>query len=110
MLPQKKKVDISSFSEQEKVLFAKYGKIPSKNKLADKLKERKYFDSGDYNMSKQGVVPHHHVGTAIPSPADIPHASPGLSTSPGGSQVLGTSPTNSNLATSPGKLSAMSYQ
>jgi len=45
-------------------------------------------------MSKAGVSPQHAVGTAIPSPADIPHASPpnNASTSPG---ALGTSPTNS---------------
>ncbi|GAA5827415.1 hypothetical protein JCM10212_006835, partial [Sporobolomyces blumeae] len=85
--------------------------------------ERKYFDSGDYAMSKAGVSPQSAVGTAIPSPADIPHASPpqtnasnsaGLSTSPsastspgsipigspstggggGGNQGMGTSPTS----------------
>ncbi|BGP27657.1 cAMP-regulated phosphoprotein family protein [Rhodotorula toruloides] len=77
MLPNRQKVDISSFSEQEKELFQKYGKVPAhKNLLANKLKERKYFDSGDYAMSKAGVSPPQSVGTAIPSPADIPHASP----------------------------------
>ncbi|BGP20190.1 hypothetical protein JCM10213_005956 [Rhodosporidiobolus nylandii] len=77
MLPNRQKVDISSFSEQEKELFQKYGKLPThKNLLGNKLKERKYFDSGDYAMSKAGVSPQHSVGTAIPSPADIPHASP----------------------------------
>ncbi|GAA5823198.1 hypothetical protein JCM3770_004312 [Rhodotorula araucariae] len=98
MLPNRKKVDISTFSEQEKELFEKYGKVPAhKNLLANKLKERKYFDSGDYAMSKAGVSPPQSVGTAIPSPADIPHAQPpaqqgsssnaigipGASTSPG---------------------------
>ncbi|GAA5820875.1 hypothetical protein JCM11251_001854 [Rhodosporidiobolus azoricus] len=77
MLPNQKKVDISSFSDQEKELFQKYGKVPThKNLLGNKLKERKYFDSGDYAMSKAGVSPQQSVGTAIPSPADIPHASP----------------------------------
>ncbi|GAA5872219.1 hypothetical protein JCM16303_001020 [Sporobolomyces ruberrimus] len=125
MLPGKQKVDISSFSDQEKELFQKYGKVPThKNLLSNKLKERKYFDSGDYAMSKAGVSPQSSVGTAIPSPADIPHASPpqhnsnsgaGLSTSPssstspgsmpigspssqsaGGAMGMGTSPTNSS--------------
>lgn len=140
-----------SFSDQEKELFQKYGKVPThKNLLSNKLKvsdlcappplcpsrgkvsprfvpsyqERKYFDSGDYAMSKAGVSPQSSVGTAIPSPADIPHASPpqhnsnsgaGLSTSPssstspgsmpigspssqsaGGAMGMGTSPTNSS--------------
>ncbi|GAA5929610.1 hypothetical protein JCM3775_006496 [Rhodotorula graminis] len=40
------------------------------------MQERKYFDSGDYAMSKAGVSPPQSVGTAIPSPADIPHAQP----------------------------------
>lgn len=62
-------------------------------------------------MSKAGVSPQHAVGTAIPSPADIPHASPPTtnpvpisSTSPSGStgagfagQVgTGSSPTTSS--------------
>ncbi|KAK4049324.1 hypothetical protein OIV83_004261 [Microbotryomycetes sp. JL201] len=96
MLPhQRQKVDISSLNDQERELFQRYGKVPShKGLLANKLKlaviaamgaysleltrlqERKYFDSGDYAMSKAGVSPQHVVGTAIPSPADIPHASP----------------------------------
>ncbi|GAA6013077.1 hypothetical protein JCM10207_006164 [Rhodosporidiobolus poonsookiae] len=89
MLPNRQKVDISSFSEQEKELFQKYGKVPThKNLLGNKLKERKYFDSGDYAMSKAGVSPQQSVGTAIPSPADIPHASP---PSQGGSANSGSS-------------------
>ncbi|KAI5475247.1 cAMP-regulated phosphoprotein family protein [Pseudohyphozyma bogoriensis] len=123
MLPGRQKVDISSFTEQERELFQKYGKVPThKNLLSQKLKERKYFDSGDYAMSKAGVTPHQQVGTAIPSPADIPHASPPanpLSTSPSSSGIsvpgMGSSPTNTpqnsfgaggpgvGLGTSPGK-------
>ncbi|GAA5871552.1 hypothetical protein JCM3774_006293 [Rhodotorula dairenensis] len=88
MLPNRQKVDISSFSEQEKELFQKYGKVPAqKNLLANKLKERKYFDSGDYAMSKAGVSPPQSVGTAIPSPADIPHASPPSAQSIPGAKV-----------------------
>jgi hypothetical protein len=30
--------------------------------------ERKYFDSGDYALSKAGVTPQSTVGTAIPNP------------------------------------------
>ncbi|KAK4049342.1 hypothetical protein OIO90_005471 [Microbotryomycetes sp. JL221] len=104
MLPhQRQKVDLSSLTDQERELFQKYGKLPShKGLLANKLKERKYFDSGDYAMSKAGVSPQHVVGTAIPSPADIPHASPpstnpvpisGGSTQPG--STVSTSPSSS---------------
>lgn len=30
--------------------------------------DRKYFDSGDYALSKAGVAPQSTVGTAIPNP------------------------------------------
>lgn len=39
------------------------------------FKERKYFDSGDYALSKAGKAPQQDVGTAIPNPETIPHAS-----------------------------------
>lgn len=70
---QKNKVDISvrlqtdrivipriadapqSLTEEEQKLFRLYGKLPNKKDLLqNKLKERKYFDSGDYAMSKAG--------------------------------------------------------
>ncbi|GAA6025513.1 hypothetical protein JCM11491_004142 [Sporobolomyces phaffii] len=103
MLPGKQKVDISSFSDQEKELFQKYGKVPThKNLLSNKLKERKYFDSGDYAMSKAGVSPQSSVGTAIPSPADIPHASPPQHSSSNSGAGLSTSPSQSS--TSPGSI------
>ncbi|KAL1748393.1 camp-regulated phosphoprotein/endosulfine conserved region-domain-containing protein [Schizophyllum fasciatum] len=89
-----KKIDTSGFSEQEKQLFAKYGKVPThKNVLMKMQKDRKYFDSGDYALSKAGVAPQSTVGTAIPNPENIPHAS-----SPSGNghnnNGLSTSPTN----------------
>lgn len=57
------------------------------------------------------MSPSHAVGTAIPSPADIPHASPPTSTSPNSNSIgmglSGTSPTGSHggggMGTSPGK-------
>ncbi|KAF9454851.1 Endosulfine-domain-containing protein [Macrolepiota fuliginosa MF-IS2] len=82
MLPaQRNKVDISKLTPQEQQLFAKYGKLPThKNILMKMQKERKYFDSGDYALSKAGVTPQSTVGTAIPNPENIPHASnPGIS-------------------------------
>ncbi|KAJ7069988.1 Endosulfine-domain-containing protein [Mycena amicta] len=94
MLPaQRNKVDMSKLNEQEQLLFAKYGKLPThKNTLMKMQKDRKYFDSGDYALSKAGVAPQNAVGTAIPNPENIPHASspPANGSHPG----LAQSPTN----------------
>ncbi|PBK97672.1 Endosulfine-domain-containing protein [Armillaria gallica] len=92
MLPaQRKKVDISKLSDQEQILFSKYGKLPThKNVLMKMQKDRKYFDSGDYALSKAGVAPQSTVGTAIPNPQNIPHASSPTN----GHQGLSVSPTN----------------
>lgn len=49
--------------------------------------DRKYFDSGDYALSKAGVAPQNTVGTAIPNPEK--YASPTLSV------ILHSSPTAS---------------
>ncbi|AMD19385.1 HBR484Wp [Eremothecium sinecaudum] len=49
-------VDLSSLTPQEQKLYKMYGKMPSKKDLfKHKLHERKYFDSGDYALSKAGV-------------------------------------------------------
>lgn len=79
MLPaQKNKVDISSLSEEEQKLFRLYGKLPSKKDiLSNKLKERKYFDSGDYALSKAGKasdVGVTTIGSKHPLPENIPHS------------------------------------
>ncbi|KAG5338865.1 hypothetical protein E4T56_gene3992 [Termitomyces sp. T112] len=97
MLPyQRNKIDISKLNPQEQQLFAKYGKLPThKNVLTKMQKERKYFDSGDYALSKAGVAPQTTVGTAIPNPENIPHATPGNGHSNNGHQGLSTSPTSS---------------
>jgi len=78
MLPhQKNKVDISSLSEEEQKIFRLYGKLPSKRDiLSNKLKERKYFDSGDYALSKAGKasdVGVTTIGSQHPLPENIPH-------------------------------------
>ncbi|KIY67729.1 hypothetical protein CYLTODRAFT_422248 [Cylindrobasidium torrendii FP15055 ss-10] len=93
MLPaQRNKVDISKLNDQEQLLFAKYGKLPNhKGHVLKTQRERKYFDSGDYALSKAGVAPQSNVGTAIPNPQNIPHASSPGPTSNG----LSISPTNS---------------
>ncbi|EGG11616.1 uncharacterized protein MELLADRAFT_102471 [Melampsora larici-populina 98AG31] len=73
---QRKKVDISQMTEEEQKLFRLYGKLPPKKNVAKhNLMERKYFDSGDYALSKAGKTAPQSVGTAIPSPETIHHAS-----------------------------------
>ncbi|GAM87203.1 hypothetical protein ANO11243_052250 [Dothideomycetidae sp. 11243] len=78
---QKNKVDISNLTPDEQRLFRMYGKLPSKQDLLkNKLKgqERKYFDSGDYAMSKAGKADDGGVtgiGREHPSPDTIPHLS-----------------------------------
>merc|ERR1712007_281961 len=90
---QRNKIDISKLNPQEQQLFAKYGKLPThKNVLMKMQKDRKYFDSGDYALSKAGKAPQSTVGTAIPNPENIPHAS--TPTAPNG-HPISISPTNS---------------
>ncbi|SCW03528.1 LAFE_0G12464g1_1 [Lachancea fermentati] len=49
-------IDISKLNPQELKLYKLYGKLPSKKDLfKHKLHERRYFDSGDYALSKAGV-------------------------------------------------------
>ncbi|THH15365.1 hypothetical protein EW146_g5103 [Bondarzewia mesenterica] len=102
MIPAKlKKIDISKLTEEEQKLFRLYGKLPThKNILTKMQKDRKYFDSGDYALSKAGVAPQNAVGTTIPNPENIPHAS-----SPPNHQGLSVSPNSS--ATSPVRESAL---
>ncbi|KAI6363430.1 hypothetical protein MCOR25_005922 [Pyricularia grisea] len=76
---QKNKIDITSLSPEEQRLFRLYGKLPSKSDhFAKHLKERKYFDSGDYALSKAGKadsVDAGSVGSQHPVPENIPHLS-----------------------------------
>jgi hypothetical protein len=68
-----------SLTEEEQKLFRLYGKLPNKKDLLqNKLKERKYFDSGDYALSKAGKSDNALVGglgREHPSPDTIPHLS-----------------------------------
>ncbi|OQE14306.1 hypothetical protein PENFLA_c039G06202 [Penicillium flavigenum] len=81
---QQNKVDINSLSPEEQRLLRLYGKMPTKKDvLQNKLKERKYFDSGDYALSKAGKasdVGVTNIGSRHPVPENIPHLT---STSPG---------------------------
>ncbi|KAJ6201776.1 endosulphine family protein [Bipolaris maydis] len=77
---QQNKVDVSKLTEQEAKLFRLYGKLPNKKDLLqNKLKERKYFDSGDYALSKAGKASDigvTQVGREHPNPEKIPHIAP----------------------------------
>ncbi|KAL2011809.1 hypothetical protein VTN00DRAFT_4527 [Thermoascus crustaceus] len=81
---QQNKVDINSLSPEEQRLLRLYGKMPTKKDLLqNKLKERKYFDSGDYALSKAGKasdVGVTNIGSRHPLPENIPHLT---ATSPG---------------------------
>jgi len=72
-----------SLSPEEQRLFRLYGKLPSRSDhFAKHLKERKYFDSGDYAMSKAGKgdsVDTGSVGSQHPVPENIPHLSSPIS-------------------------------
>jgi hypothetical protein len=111
MLPSKRnKVDISNLNPEEKVLFARYGKLPThKTTLRFTSKERKFFDSGDYALSKAGKTPREAVGTAIPNPENIPHASPTPVSNHSNPHIsVQISPVNS--PTSPAKESSLSHE
>jgi len=43
------------------------------------MQDRKYFDSGDYALSKAGKAPQNTVGTAIPNPEKYVHIRPNKS-------------------------------
>jgi len=43
------------------------------------MQDRKYFDSGDYALSKAGKAPQNTVGTAIPNPEKYVHTNPNKS-------------------------------
>ncbi|KAI1808210.1 Endosulfine-domain-containing protein [Daldinia bambusicola] len=90
---QKNKIDVKSLTPDEQRLFRLYGKLPSKSDhFAKHLKERKYFDSGDYAMSKAGKgdsVDTGSVGSQHPVPENIPHlTSPNGQNGGGGSSVV----------------------
>ncbi|KAJ1728176.1 hypothetical protein LPJ61_004177 [Coemansia biformis] len=70
---RQQKIDISGLSKEQKDRFGKYGKLPENTPLkVHKIKERKYFDSGDYALSKAGKA-EEAVGESHPHPDSIPH-------------------------------------
>ncbi|KAG0290271.1 hypothetical protein BGZ98_003525 [Dissophora globulifera] len=68
-----------TLNQQEEKLRRLYGRLPQKSMLDHRLKERKYFDSGDYALSKAGktTAP---VGSQHPQPENIPHSTPQTAT------------------------------
>jgi len=111
MLPAKRnKIDISALTPEEQKLFRLYGKLPTHKSVLMKMQgDRKYFDSGDYALSKAGKAPQNTVGTAIPNPENIPHASPTpVSNSSNPHISVQISPVNS--PTSPAKESSLSQE
>lgn len=74
-------------SAEEQRLYRMYGKLPSRSDLLNKkLKDRKYFDSGDYALSQSGhgsSIGVTSVGSKHPNPDSIPRGglSPPLSSS-----------------------------
>ncbi|KAJ1972854.1 hypothetical protein H4R35_004444 [Dimargaris xerosporica] len=92
MLPARQRPDMSKMTEEEKKLFRLYGKLPNrKDLLHNKLRERKYFDSGDYVLSKVGKNSQ-PVGEQHPSPANIPHQNPALHPTPCSADKVSSSP------------------
>lgn len=63
--------------DQESQLRARLGgKIPTRAEiLKNQLNQRRFFDSGDYAMSKAGRKPEpgNEIGSEIPLPENIPH-------------------------------------
>ncbi|KAF2142618.1 uncharacterized protein K452DRAFT_195315, partial [Aplosporella prunicola CBS 121167] len=104
---QKNKVDISSLSAEEQRLFRLYGKLPNrKDLLQNKLKERKYFDSGDYALSKAGKaddVGVTQIGREHPVPENIPHSSSPHNGAGAGGNANTPTPHNGGQSSSPVK-------
>jgi len=96
MLPiRREKVDVDKLLKtQDEEARRKFGILPQ-HKLMAMRHPRKYFDSGDYALSKAGRTPQNFVGTAIPNPDNIPHASNLGNGHSNGQQIISISPTNS---------------
>ncbi|KAK9382857.1 camp-regulated phosphoprotein/endosulfine conserved region-domain-containing protein [Kockiozyma suomiensis] len=105
------KVDISSLTPEEQRILNMYGRLPSSRDIVQKkLNDRKYFDSGDYALSKAGKAASAGVtsiGSQHPVPENIPHSHSNSFSGPSG-QGAG-SPTQSQVQ-SPVKESNLVYE
>jgi len=84
-----------------------YGKLPTKkNVLGNKFKDRKFFDSGDYVLSRAGKDndPGVQVGQQHPTPDNIPH---NLTSHPGGATTIPSFSSGSN-GSSKGQIGSLS--
>jgi len=105
---RRRKIDITGL-DRNMLLTSKYGELPITQKSPWIPTDRKYFDSGDYALSKAGKAPREAVGTAIPNPENIPHASPNPVSNYSNPHVsVQVSPVNS--PTSPAKESSLSHE
>ncbi|BFZ56115.1 hypothetical protein PYCC9005_003157 [Savitreella phatthalungensis] len=104
---------MSTLNEEEKKMLSKYGKLPQrKDLLSSKLKERKYFDSGDYALSKAGKASDAgitNIGSQFPNPENIPH-SPSVSGGSGSGSSGGHTSSSSFSSGSPVKDSSLLAQ
>ncbi|KAK7208421.1 camp-regulated phosphoprotein/endosulfine conserved region-domain-containing protein [Myxozyma melibiosi] len=105
------KVDIASLSPEEQRILNMYGRLPSSHDIIQKkLNDRKYFDSGDYALSKAGKAASAGVtsiGSQHPVPENIPHSHSSSFSGPSGS--AGGSPSQSQMQ-SPVKESNLVYE
>ncbi|KAK9759357.1 hypothetical protein K7432_017779 [Basidiobolus ranarum] len=100
MLPAKQnKVDLSKLTEDELKVFKMYGRLPSGKDLVNhRLKDRKYFDSGDYALQKAGKTTAAEVGSQHPSPEKIHHLQSPSNSPTSGYQISPHKETLSQLA------------
>ncbi|EIE92246.1 hypothetical protein G6F46_002358 [Rhizopus delemar] len=74
---QRNQMDMNNLNKEERRLMRMYGKLPDrKDLLSHKFKERKYFDSGDYELTRAGKETSTAIGSQHPSPESIPHSNP----------------------------------
>ncbi|TPX30694.1 hypothetical protein SmJEL517_g05802 [Synchytrium microbalum] len=73
-------IDESKLSDEDRTFYQKYGRLPppKKDLMSKRMGggDRKYFDSGDYALSKAGKTSAQDVGSQHPSPERIPHSIP----------------------------------
>lgn len=60
-------LDLDKLTPEELKIYKMYGKLPTRQQiLSSRLKEKKYFDSGDYAMQKQLGTNKSNTASSIP--------------------------------------------
>jgi hypothetical protein len=95
---RRNKIDLSQLSPEELNAFRKYGKLPNRPIPRNKIEERKYFDSGDYELQKAGRSVA-SVGLQHPSPEQIPHSTTPAATTNSSSATIKTPTTGQSHLT-----------